>query len=222
MPTDTVAPQFLTKRLSCLNTALVCDVVDQLGIGGSFVGAGVGSTHTAGVVAGTAFTMTAVEVDGPSDEPYELLLKSFNEMSAGQVVVITTSGEQRSSIWGELLTTAAQARGVSGLVTDGLIRDVEQIERLGFPVYGRGTSPLDCAGRLEVIGYGEPITCGDAVVRNGDYILGDAMGVTVIPHEAIEEVLTRAEEKRRGENHAQIDLAKGDPIDAVFARYGIL
>lgn len=75
-------------------------------------------------------------------------------------MVITTNGEHHAGVWGELMTVAATARGVTGVVIDGLVRDVDPIERLGFPVFARGASPLDCAGRLEVRAHGEPIVCG--------------------------------------------------------------
>lgn len=215
------------RRLANLNTALVCDVLDGLGYRANFLGADIAPLYPAGVVAGRAFTIAAAKVAPtvnpvrPAD-PYRLLLESFADMRPGDVVVIGTGGERLSGIWGELLTIAAQARGVTGVVTDGLVRDVEQTERLGFPVFGGGVSPLDSAGRLDVVGFGAAIMCGHARVARGDYLLGDRMGAVVIPAPALREVLDRAEDKRRGEGTTRQALAAGERIDEVFARYGVL
>lgn len=212
----------MSRRLAALHTALVCDVLDQLGHRDAFVGADVAQLHPAGVVAGRAFTMAASAVDVPPDEPYEHLLEAFDHMAPGEVVVIGTSGEQRSGIWGEMLSVAASARGVTAAVTDGLVRDVEQIEHLGFPVFASGPSPVDCAGRLEVNSFGGRIECGEASVSAGDFILGDRMGVVAIPAETIDEVLKLAEQKNQGETTVRTELAQGDRVADVFAKHGIL
>lgn len=215
------------RRLTTLNTALVCDVLDALGYRETFLGADIAALYPAGVLAGRAFTIAARQVAPTAEpirpaDPYRMLLESFADMRPGDVVVIGTGGERLSGIWGELLSIAARARGVTGVVTDGLVRDVEQTERLGFPVFGRGTSPLDSAGRLDVVSFGAPIACGRVRVAHGDYVLADRMGAVMIPYPMLGEVLDRAEDKRHGEGTTRQALAAGEPIDEVFARYGVL
>jgi regulator of RNase E activity RraA len=202
-------------------------VLDGLGYRESYLGADIAALYPSAVVVGRAFPIAAQEVPSAADplrpaDPYRRLLDSFAGMRSGDVVVIGTGGERRSGVWGELLTIAAMARGVTGVVTDGLVRDPEQTERLGFPIFGGGVSPLDSAGRLDVVGFGGTITCGNATVTRNDYLLGDRMGVVVIPGSALAEVLQRAEDKRRGEGITRQALAAGEPIDEVFARYGVL
>ena len=214
----------LVRRLGCLDTALACDVLDDLGHRNCFLGPSVGAVYPAGPVVGVAFTMaasTVTDVHVP-DQPYEMLLASYEHMRPNEVIVIATDGDRRSSIWGELLSIAAAARGITGLVTDGSVRDLHEMERLGFPVFASGISPLDAAGRLEVRDHSLPIQCGGVTVRPGDFVLGDGMGVVAVPREAIGDVLRLAEEKQRSESEVRQLLAHGENISDVFDRYKIL
>jgi regulator of RNase E activity RraA len=173
-------------------------------------------------VVGRAFTLSSVPIDAPGEIPYEQLLAAYRSMSPGDVVVLATGGEVRSAIWGELLSTAARARGAIGAVTDGLTRDLEQIDSMAFPVFARGTSPVDSAGRQAVHSFGEPVVCGGIDVYPGDVVFGDGAGVVVIPAALADEAVALAEEKKRGENVVRTELERGDDPAEVFARYGIL
>lgn len=118
----------------------------------------------------------------------------------GDVLVVTTGGFTGSSTWGELTTLIARARGVAGLVTDGLVRDAPDIRALGFPVFCQGTTPnspfKDGPAEINVA-----IACGGQVVRPGDIVVADADGVVIVPHERAEGTLARVaavEAKERG------------------------
>ena len=171
---------------------------------------------------GRAFTIASQPIAEPEPVPYEKLLAGFRHIAQGDVVVLATNGEVRSGVWGELLATAARARGATGAVTDGLTRDVAQLEQMGFPVFARGTSPLDSAGRQAVHAFGEPVVCGGVEVHPGDLVLGDVMGVVVVPTALAEDAVRLAEEKLSGENVVRAELERGDDPAEVFARYGIL
>src|SRR5207244_7339355 len=127
---------------------------------------------------------------------YKLLFEAFRALQPHDVLVIATTGEQQSGVWGGLLSASAQAHGAAGCVTDGVTRDVMEIEEIHFPVFAAGRSPIDSEGRCEAVEWGTPIACGDARVEMGDVIFGDDMGLVVIPGAAVEEVLRRAEEKQ--------------------------
>lgn len=85
-----------------------------------------------------------------------------------------------------------------------------------------GQSAVDSEGRCEGIEWGQPIDCAGARVAYGDVIVGDDMGVVVVPREAAEEVLERAEAKGRGESNVREILATGRDVGEVFKEYGIL
>ena len=211
----------LRSRLARLHTALLCDVMDGLGFRDSALGNDIRPMEPGHRLIGTAFTMRCEATGTPPTQPYQHLLAAYAGMKEGDVVVLEC-GERVSGMWGELLTTAAMVKGVVGAVLDGAIRDVDQISELGFPIFSVGFSPLDSAGRQEVVESGTTVRCGNASVSPGDWIVGDVMGVVVIPQGLIEDVVRLAEAKDAGESTVRDELLRGDDIGAVFARHGIL
>ena len=109
--------------------------------------------------------------------------------------MISTAGSIQNAPWGELLSTAAKARGGRGAVVDGLVRDVRKIEQLGFPVFARGIKPVDSKGRGMVIDYNVPVDCAGVLVSPGDLVVADYDGVIVVPAEVVPEVICMATEK---------------------------
>jgi 4-hydroxy-4-methyl-2-oxoglutarate aldolase len=83
---------------------------------------------------------------------------------------------------------------ISGIVLDGVIRDQEDIEKLNFPVFCKG-STIAASSKKEKGKVNEIISCGGVKIRPGDFIAGDDGGVIVIPKEEVEEVLAKAREK---------------------------
>ena len=132
------------------------------------------------------------------------------------------AAEQESAIWGELLSTAAAVRGVTGAIMDGTARDIAQTLDIGFPVFATGATPLDSAGRQEVVEFQGAIRCGEATVRPGDWLFGDIQGAVVIPVDLLQQAVDLAEAKDRGEATVREELLRGDDIGDVFERHGIL
>jgi regulator of RNase E activity RraA len=108
----------------------------------------------------------------------------------GDVMVIDGRGDTGRAVWGDYFTAWAKGMGLEGVVIDGATRDVGGIEKLGFPVFARGTTP-----RKPVMnGYGEinvPVSCGGVCVLPGDIVVADREGVVVIPTRHLDEVLQR-------------------------------
>src|SRR6185312_15677466 len=103
----------------------------------------------------------------------------------GEVAVIGTAQSTRNAPWGELLSTAAKARGARGAVVDGLVRDIGKMEELGFPVFAAGIKPVDSMGRGIVTAYNVPVECGEVLVHPGDFVFADFDGVVVIPQAVV-------------------------------------
>lgn len=99
-------------------------------------------------------------------------------------VLVVDGREELCGYWGEVLAVAAQARGVTGLVIDGGVRDVVEQAELGFPVFSRGVSVRRTAKAHPGI-VGSPITVAGVHVRPGDVVVGDADGIVVLPPEAV-------------------------------------
>jgi 4-hydroxy-4-methyl-2-oxoglutarate aldolase len=118
---------------------------------------------------------------------------------AGSALAVDVGIQPELGYWGEVLTTAAVARGITGLVIDGCVRDVGALEAHAFPVFSTGIALPGATKRLPG-GTGGTVTVGDVPVPTGDWLVGDVDGVTVVPAPRLDEVLAagraRAERER--------------------------
>lgn len=160
---------------------------------------------------------------GGEANPYEMETARLDDLKPGDVAVLACNGPtERIAPWGELLTTAAIACGAAGCVTDGLVRDMRQIQELGFPVFHGGISPLDTRGQAHMIAMDRPIECAGVKIEAGDFVFGDIDGVVAIPQQHVSAVVEGALEKVRNESHTRDELRKGSLLSEVFERYGVL
>ncbi len=113
----------------------------------------------------------------------------------GVVLVANASGFLRAGAWGEILTVAAQAKGVAGLVIDGAVRDIEAIAALKFPIFSRGLAISACT-KERFGSLGQPLIFGGVAVRPGDLVFGDSDGLVVIERERVDEVHAAACKRR--------------------------
>lgn len=135
--------------------------------------------------------------------------KSLDVARPGDVVVVDASSATIYSVLGDLISTKARYRGIAGFVVDGLVRDLPNIRALGdFPVFARGTSPIGPLHR----GPGEinhPVSMGGIVVHPGDIIIGDEIGVVVVPKECALEVVESLERQAPNERAYAAAVASG-------------
>jgi regulator of RNase E activity RraA len=157
------------------------------------------------------------------ENPYAVEIALVDDLQPGEVAVLACNGPtDRIAPWGELLSTAASLRGAVGCVTDGLVRDVRAIKRMGFPVFHGGIGPLDSRGRGHMIARDVPVECAGVPVRSGDLVFGDADGVVVVPSEVEDAVIAAATEKVSGEDRTREALARGLKLADVYDTYGVL
>jgi 4-hydroxy-4-methyl-2-oxoglutarate aldolase len=98
----------------------------------------------------------------------------------GSVLVVEVGPVPDRGYWGEVLTTAAQAAGLVGLVIDGGVRDVAALEAHRFPVFSSAIA-LAGASKDKPGTVGAPVRVGGVSVAQGDWVVGDVDGVTVVP-----------------------------------------
>jgi 4-hydroxy-4-methyl-2-oxoglutarate aldolase len=117
----------------------------------------------------------------------------------GSVLVVDAHDPAERGYWGEVLTTAAQAREVAGVVVDGGVRDVAALEAHQFPVFSAMIA-LKGTAKLSGGSVGGWARVGDVDVAAGDWVVGDADGISVVPGDRIDEILAagqaRAEKER--------------------------
>jgi regulator of RNase E activity RraA len=205
-----------------LYTAVVSDSLDQLGVRHQAMREYLRPVHKGCTFAGWARTISCSDIYHIPENPYDVEIEAVDSLLPGEVAVVGTQKSLRNAPWGELLSTAARARGARGAVVDGLVRDITKIEAIQFPVFAAGIKPVDSMGRGIVTAYNVPVECGDVLVHPGDFVFGDPDGVIVIPGAMVKEVLALAHEKVTRENHSRAELEKGNYLRDVFNKYGVL
>jgi len=128
------------ERLRRLYAAVVGDVLDAEGFREQVMAHTLRPLAPEMAVCGIARTVLCVPVFAASGEPYAEEIRAVDSLQPLEVLVATTGGVTTASFWGELLSTAAVARGAAGAVVDGFTRDVKRIPATRFTPYS--TLPL--------------------------------------------------------------------------------
>jgi 4-hydroxy-4-methyl-2-oxoglutarate aldolase len=149
-------------------------------------------TQLRSVMVGTAITCHC----GPADNL--ALVAAIATAKAGDVLVAATDGCTVTSVTGDLLMGMARNRGIAGLVTDGVVRDLAGILSVGLPVYCVGLSP-NSAARSGPGSLGLPVVIGGVTVASGDLIVADNDGVVAVPGGEIEKIIAQLAEVRKAE-----------------------
>jgi 4-hydroxy-4-methyl-2-oxoglutarate aldolase len=211
--------------LATLYTAVLSDVMDEMGYLDQALRPFVRPLDEALSFMGRArtglYAQTHSVLDG--ENPYELEIRLVDDLKPGDVPVFACDGPtDRIAPWGELLTTAARARGAVGCVTDGLVRDVRHIRKMQFPVFHGGIGPLDSKGRGRMIEMDRPVVCAGVRICAGDTVFGDVDGVVVVPQAISDQVFAKALEKVTHENRTRDELREGRLLSEVYSKYGVL
>ncbi|MGW4379170.1 4-carboxy-4-hydroxy-2-oxoadipate aldolase/oxaloacetate decarboxylase [Kitasatospora sp. NPDC004531] len=133
---------------------------------------------------------------------------ALEEAVPGDVLVVDAGGS-RCGFWGEVLSVAAQARGVRGLVIDGGVRDTAQLEQLGFPAFSSSIA-IRGTGKAWPGTVGEPITVRGRTVRRGDLVVADQDGIVVLPADRVNDVVAAARARYETEDAYMDRLRSGE------------
>lgn len=141
---------------------------------------------------------------------------AIEAMPAGCIAVVDAMGVSDAGIFGDILCSRMKMRGVAGLVTDGVIRDLAGVLGTGLPVWCQGTAaPASVAG-LTFVGWQEPIGCGGVAVFPNDIVVVDADGAVLIPAALLDEVIPAAVEQERLEGWIMSQVAAGVPLPGLY------
>jgi 4-hydroxy-4-methyl-2-oxoglutarate aldolase len=116
----------------------------------------------------------------------------------GSVLVVDVGQVADRGYWGEVLTTAAEAAGLAGLILDGGVRDVGALEAHGFPVFS-ATVALTGASKDKPGSVGLPVRVGGVEVSTGDWVVADVDGVAFVPRGSIDDVLAAGSDREAKE-----------------------
>jgi len=170
---------------------------------------GIRAVWVGALAAGPAYTVRCHAADNLP------IHHALERVPQGAVLVVDCGGVL-AGYWGDVLTTAAQERGVAGLVIDGGVRDVAQIRDLGFPVFSRGVSVRRTVkhspGLLNV-----PLVIGGVCVAPGDLVVADEDGVISLSAASVAAVLERGEARERKEKGIVAELRAGRTTVEIYS-----
>ena len=147
------------------------------------------------------------------------VVRAIDKARPGDVLVIDVGPQERTTIWGGTASLAARKRGLAGCVTNGAVRDVEEVVEAGLPVFATGVRPQGVL-KNHPGWIGIPVAVGGVPVHSGDLVVGDADGVVVVPRERLDEVLERAPEIERTEADKLKHIAGGGSLSRFFGLDG--
>ena len=208
-----VLPDLAASRLYA---AVVSDILDDLGHRDHTLDPAIRPLRRGEVIAGFANPFLVTEVHRIPAEPYTGEIGALDDIRPGEVILVAAGGSARAACWGELFSAAARARGARGTLIDGYCRDARRIAALGYPVWSRGTLPLDCKGRTAVTAWRQPAVVGSLPVRPGDLVVADDDGAVVIPASMAETVAAEAYEKDRFEEWVYDQVKSGALLDGLY------
>jgi 4-hydroxy-4-methyl-2-oxoglutarate aldolase len=162
------------------------------------------------VVPSFAIAGPAVTVHSPPGDNL-WLHRALVVAQPGDVLVVYTGGAYEHGYWGEVMSTAARAGKLAGLVIDACVRDGAILESVGFPVFARGLcirgTGKDFSARGEI---NQPLQLGDVTIEPGDLIVGDTDGVVVLPRAKIETIVEKSREREEKEAETMRRLSAGE------------
>jgi regulator of RNase E activity RraA len=215
----------IDKLRQVLYTPVLSDVLDSFGLMHQALRPFVRPVDESLVLFGRVRTGCYAPVTSltPGRNPYLMEMELIDSLQPGEVPVLACNGPTETiAPWGELLSTAAHARGAAGCLTDGLVRDVARIRAMRFAVFHGGIAPLDTKGRAEMIAKDVPVEIAGVRASPGDWVMGDIDGVVMIPADRADAVFLAALDKIAAEDTSRAELAAGARLQDVYARYGVL
>jgi len=165
---------------------------------------------------GVALTVTMTNSPGliAERENWWRMYEALSQVPVPSVLVVQdiSGAPSRYAQAGEVMVTLAKRLGAVGMVTDGGLRDVDEVRRLGFGYFARYV--VVSHANYEIVDIGEPITLDGQEIKTGDILHGDANGVVIVPREvldglpeAVQEVRTRERATMDFINSAEYTIA---------------
>jgi len=145
-------------------------------------------------IVGPAYTVQAT----PADQL--LALYAIAHAQPGDVIVLAGTFTETGSAWGGIMSTMARKQGIAALVTDGYVRDAEQSNECGFPIFARGVRPLAPCKNVPPGDVNYPVAMGGTIIHPGDVIVADQDGIVVIPIDLADRVAPALEARKDKED----------------------
>jgi 4-hydroxy-4-methyl-2-oxoglutarate aldolase len=221
----------LQARWDKIRVANIYDILDRMGYPNQCLDLGIKPLFPHRHLAGQVITVRGTAYPVPrGEEGSEWVGNYFQKLREilypGCVVVVETGGEMHAGKFGEMTSWALQQGGARGIVIDTYIRDWLGLEVIpNYTPCARGTSPIESSQRWRMdavnVTIGMPGTLTSRVrVRPGDWIVGEADGVMVVPQAIAMEALEKVEKMEAEEQGMREDVAAGMSFDDAYKKWG--
>lgn len=202
-------------RLSKWYSGDVHDSLEQLGGWGYLDGITLqGALAPGQVVCGPAVTVL-FEPSARKGQPQDVYHHAIDNAPKGGIMVVDASCAE-GSCSGELMSSGARTRGAAATVVNGTVRDIAQVRGLGYPLFGRATSPVSVSGKMEPKHSQVTLTIGRVKVSPGDIIFADSDGVVVVPKAMLKAVADQADKLGANETQARDRILSGEKLQSVW------
>ena len=214
----TEAAPDLIARLRRLATSTLANALDDVGLIANAAIA-LRPVAPAARLVGPAVTVKQLTGEYGSFESADFKVGDMIDAAGPGDVLVVDSGGAPYSTWGGTASFAAKTKGIAGLVVDGAVRDREEIEALGFPVFARHVVPTTGRRRLKVEAINIPVGIDGVVVAPGDLLVADGSGIVCLPRDQAADLAARAEAMAADDEAAIGDLKAGLTFSEAMAKY---
>ena len=222
--------ELFTAAKTKLFTAVVGDILDQMGFRHQFLAPQIKILNPDTVVLGRAMPVLEADVYEEhsssghwqqGNQSFGIMFEALDSLKENDVY-ITSGSSPNYALWGGLMSNRAIACKSAGAVLDGYCRDSREILELNFPVCCLGTYAQDQGVRGKVLDFNCAIEFNGIPVRPGDVVFGDRDGTLIVPKEAVEEAFSRAFEKVSTENKVRDAIRQGMSTVEASKTFGVM